>query len=284
MENPLDEISAIGEDINGFQQRLVHEPPFKICYKVIDDREGIRSALHLRYVTYRQVNFIGVNRDLIDVDAYDYYSTILGAYHIDARKQTLIGTMRIVSKNDVSKTACYIKEIVESVKSKKIRLQTERAMPYPLMESFSLPDGFPDGAINSRKDKGNQPNLFEISRLAIRPDYWFRRIDVGLHHLLILNSWVNSYLQTHFMVAVHPRTQARYERIGMQRIPETGKVLYKHVDQFAIAMFVDLETLLERARNYRESCEAVFPQYKKEGYFYRTVEKRLPINMRHKTD
>ena len=48
----------------------MHEPDFKIKYRIINSEEDVWAALHLRYITYRHVNFISANRDLIDVDPY----------------------------------------------------------------------------------------------------------------------------------------------------------------------------------------------------------------------
>ncbi len=249
---------------------------FNIMYKVIDDVEGVWAALHLRYITYRHVNFISANSDLIDVDPYDYCSTYLGAFHVSADKPMLIGTMRIISRNEFSSTASCVREIVAATKSEEFKALKERPMPFPIMESFSLPADFIKEEVETGPGKPKPDHLAEISRLAVRPDYWFRRIDVGLHHLLILDTWLDHPRRNIFMVAIHPRAQARYERVGMRRIPGTGRVLYKNVDQLAVAMSVDIESLLRVGPGYRESCEANYAQYKAENYFLRAVKKRLP--------
>ncbi len=258
----------------------MHEPDFKIKYRVITNAEDVWEALHLRYITYRQVNFISANKDLIDVDSYDYHSTYLGAYHVNSQSETLIGTMRVISKNEISSTAPLVRKIVASAKCEEFKTLKERPKPFPIMESFLLPDDFANGNYLAGPENKELNNLCEISRLAVRPDYWFRRIDVGLHHLLILDTWLNHPKQTQFMIAIHPRAQKRYERIGMQRIPGTEQVLYKHVDQLAVAMSVDMDSLLKSGPGYRENCEADYEQYKAASSFLRVVKQRMPKTSR----
>ena len=252
---------------------------FKIKYRVITSSQDVWAALNLRYVTYRHVNFISANKDMIDVDPYDFHSTYLGAFQVEGSKETLIGTMRIISGHDISATAPIVREIVAEAKSEEFKALPERPMPFPIMESFSLPEEFLVEYKNHGPENTHLDHLYEISRLAVRPDHWFMRIDVGLHHLLILDTWVDQPQRNQFMVAVHPRAQSRYERIGMTRIPGTDQVLYKYVDQLAVAMSVDLETLLDVGPKYRECCDADYPYYKEERCFVRLAKQRMPRTM-----
>jgi len=77
---------------------------------------------------------------------------------------------------------------------------------------------------------------------------------------------------------VHPRSRKRYELIGFKAIPDTGVVLYKHINQLAIAMIIDLEKFLRHPRSYRKSCEPHLPYFKKNEYFTSMLRKRIPLN------
>ena len=67
--------------------------------------------------------------------------------------------------------------------------------------------------------------------------------------------------------------------IGFKVIPETSVVLYKRINQLAIAMIIDLEKYLQQPRSYRETCESFLPDFKKNGCFNRMLEKRTQLNV-----
>jgi len=256
---------------NGFKK------PREILFKVIKDPNDVKNCLHLRYITYRYVNFIEENIDRLDIDTFDKYSTFLGAYDVTGENKTLVGTLRIISANEKGECSIYIEEFIHNANDQKIKMLDERSELFPIMESFKLPDSYIE-CFGKMKSKRNQIYPYEISRLAIRPDYWMNRIDVGLHHLLILESWLHNPPLNDFLIAVHPRARRRYERIGFKIILDTGEVLYKHINQLAIAMIIDLKNYLQKPDSYREICESLLPQYEKNSYFTRITRSRTPLN------
>jgi hypothetical protein len=50
-------------------------------------------------------------------------------------------------------------------------------------------------------------------------------------------------------------------------VPGTGEVLYRHINQLAIAMIIDLKDFPGEPRWYRQTCESLFPGFAKNGYF-----------------
>ncbi|MBN1292733.1 MAG: GNAT family N-acetyltransferase [Candidatus Latescibacteria bacterium] len=247
--------------------------PREIRYQILNDYEDIKSCLRLRYISYRYVNFIEENKDRLDIDAYDPYSTFLGAYDVTDGKRILVGTMRIISINENSKNISQIAELISNAHDPHIKELDNRPELFPIMESFILPDSYHDH-LNTFKNGHQSFHPYEISRLAVRPDYWMHNVDVGLHHLLVLDSWLNNPPRNDFLIAVHPRSRRRYERVGFEIIPGTKEVLYKHIDQLAIAMVLDLEEYLKRPKSYKETCEALLPHYKEHHYFSRITERR----------
>lgn len=250
--------------------------PRKIHYEVISTMKGIHACLRIRYLTYRYVNFIEENKDRYDIDPYDEYSTFLGAFDVTTNKKVLIGTLRIISGDKKSKISPIIQDLIKNARDPQIKAMGERPEIFPIMESFTLPDSYLE---NIKKDKPDtidncKFHPYELSRLAIRPDYWMYNVDVGLHHLFILESRYIENPRNDFLIAIHPRSRKRYERIGFKIVPGTEEVLYKHIDQLAIAMVLDLEQYLKRPRSYLKACEALLPQYKKCGYFTRLIERR----------
>lgn len=253
---------------NGGLQR-----PRKIRYEVIKNIKDIKACLRLRYLTFRYVNFIEENQDRLDINPYDMYSTFLGAYDVSKNKKVLIGTLRIISGDEQNECSPLIEELIYNARDPQIRKFSKRPELFPIMESFSLPESYLEFTNNTKINK-NAIHLYEISRLAIRPDYWLHNIDVGLHHLFILDSWLHNQPRNDFLIAVHPRSRRRYEHIGFNIVPGTGEVLYKHIDQLAIAMFLDLPEYLERPDSYRKICESHLPYYQKHGNFTRVIERR----------
>ena len=247
--------------------------PREIHYQILNEYEDIKSCLRLRYISYRYVNFIEENSDRLDIDAYDPYSTFLGAYDMTDGKRILVGTMRIISINENSENKSQIAELISNARDPRIKELDKRVELFPIMESFILPDSYYEH-LNTFKTGNKSSHAYEISRLAVRPDYWMHNVDVGLHHLLVLDSWLNSPPRNDFLIAVHPRSRRRYERVGFQIIPGTKEVLYKHIDQLAIAMVLDLKEYLKRPNSYREICETLLPYYKEHKYFSRITERR----------
>ena len=250
-----------------------------IRYEAIRDPKDVRDCLHLRYMTYRYVNFIEENKDRLDIDPYDRYATFLGAYDVTRGQKILAGTVRVIGADEKGACSPYIDELIRTARDPKIRALSERPKLFPMLESFTLPESFLAcfGNIEPNEEPINEELVhpYEISRLAIRPDYWLHSIDVGLHHLLILDSWLHNPPHRDFLIAVHPRSRRRYERIGFRVVPGTGQVLYKNIEQLAIAMIIDLEEYLQRPDSYRKTCESLLPYFEKYGYFTRIIE---PLN------
>ena len=249
----------------------------EIHYEKIEGFEEIKACLRLRYEVYRYVNFIWENKDRLDIDAYDFYSTFLGAYEVTDGQKHLIGAMRIISGDEISETAPFIEELITKAADPNIRSINSRPQHFPIMESFQLPDSYVS-CFQKSSSGDNSIHPYEISRLAIRPEYWLHGIDVGLHYLLIMDSWLHKPAREHFIIAVHPRAQKRYEKLGLKVIPDTGQVIYKRFNQLAVAMMIDMEKLLNNPRRYGKNCESLFSNFKKNKSFTLKVLKGPSFN------
>lgn len=247
--------------------------PREIHYQILNDYEDIKTCLRLRYISYRYVNFIEENKDRLDIDPYDPFSTFLGAYDVTEGKRILIGTLRIISVDENSENTSQVEGLISEARDPKVREMGIRPELFPIMESFKLPNSYYEHLMTS-KTKQNSYHPYEISRLAVRPDYWMHNVDVGLHHLFVLDSMLHNPPRNDFLIAVHPRSRRRYERVGFKIIPGTQEVLYKHIDQLAIAMILDLKEYLNRPNSYRETCAALLPHYTQHHYFSRITERR----------
>jgi hypothetical protein len=254
-----------------------YDQPQEIRYEKIESFKEVRACLRLRYEVYRYVNFIGENKDRLDVDPYDFYSTFLGAYNVTRGRKDLIGMLRIISGDKISKTTSFIEKLIRTAADPNIRSISKRPQCLPIMESFQLPDSY-FSCFQKSSSLDDSIHPYEVSRLAIRPEYWLHSIDVGLHYLLIMDSWLHKPPREYFLIAVHPRARKRYEKLGMKIVPGTGQVIYKRFNQLAIAMITDMETLLNNPRNYGKTCESIFGSFKKNKSFTLMVDKRFYFN------
>lgn len=261
--NNLEIISDYSFDV-GYQKKFI--------FKEITEENELLQMFALRYFVYRYVNFIEPNENQLDIDCYDFYSTFLGAFEIIGRMKRLIGTVRIISKDEKSLYAEEIKKIVFNSYSNKLPYFYKRLALYPIAETFYIPLEYQD-TFHIDKDNSFEKNSkpFEISRLAVLPEYWCSevRIELGLHDLIILDSWKSNPKKNIYIIATHPRTRRRYERLGFKIIPGTNEQLYKNINKPAIAMIMNLENYLNTPNPYRERCKFLFESYLENGEFVR---------------
>ena len=206
----------------------------KFIFKELNEKNELLQMFALRYLVYRYVNFIEPNKDQLDVDCYDLYSTFFGALEVTGETKRLIGTVRIISGDKKSPYEEVIKEIVEDTFNYKLSDLLNRPTLFSIMQTFDLPEEYLDAFHadknkhrNSSSEKSSKP--FEISRLAILPEYWGSkaRIETGLHDLIILDSWKSNPKKNIYIIATHPRTRRKYKKLGFRIIPGTKERLYK---------------------------------------------------------
>ena len=68
-----------------------------------------------------------------------------------------------------------------------------------------------------------------------------------------------------YLIAIHPRTRRRYQRLHFKIIPGTEETIYKNINQLAIAMVVNLEDLLNNPP-YGNKCKSLLETYQLKGY------------------
>jgi len=196
----------------------------------------------------------------------------LGAFEVIGRTKRLIGTVRIISRDEKSPYTYKIKKIASNSSNNRLSDLYKRPTIFPIAETFNIPT---EGLVTFRKDKNNSSEKnskpFEISRLAILPEYWGSeaRIEFGLHHLIIFDSWKSNPKKNIYIIATHPKTRRKYESLGFQIIPGTKECLYKNINQPAIAMVINLEDYLNTPNPYSDKCKALFKSYLEKGNFVR---------------
>lgn len=251
----------------------------KIIFKEIYEDDELIEMFSLRCLVYQYAFFYGSNEDQfienqLDIDCYDLYSTFLGAFEITKNSKRLIGTVRIISESEESVSAPFIRTLYKTLPGHESDGKLERTTPFPHMETFNIPYRYYTAFFKEKNViNGNNSSIsdkpYEISRLAVLPGYWKTkdRIEMGLHDMIILTSWKAQPRRSIYIIATHPRTKRRYERIGFKIIPDTGERLYRGINQPAILMIMNLEEYLNTLNPYSKRCKSAFPLFIENGFY-----------------
>lgn len=252
----------------------------EIIYKEIYDEDELLEMFALRSLVYQYVDFFSSNdedqldENHLDIDCYDLYSTFLGAFERTKTSERLIGTMRIISGDQKSVLVPFIESVYETLPASETNGTLERPALFPYLETFNVPLHYDSFLKTEDKlDAGNAINEkpYEISRLAVLPEYWRSKFSVvrGLHEMLVLSSWKVHPRRNIFVIATHPNTKNKYEKIGFHVIPGTEEKLYKGINQPAILMEVNMEEYLKTSNPYSQICSLAYPAFLEKGYYTR---------------
>ncbi len=254
----------------------------KIIYKEIVDEDDLIEMFALRSLVYQYVDFFSSSENednsngYLDIDCYDPYSTFLGAFEQTEKGKRLVGAVRIISGDTESPLAPLVKDIYNSACEDSSMKLIDRTKWFPHLETFEIPDSYYTGLI-SEDYSGNVKKYqsfekpYEISRLAVLPEYWKTkdRVEMGLHIMIILSSWKSIPNKRRFIIAVHPKTKRLYERLGFIAVPGIEEKLFKGINKPAIVMVLDLQEYLKKNNPYIQICKNVFDDYIKKGYYTR---------------
>ena len=248
-----------------FHADIIANPYQKhIIYKELTKEDELMQMFALRYSVYRHVDFVPENSTGMDIDCYDRFSTFLGAFECIGDSRRLIGCVRIISGNEESRTS----EIVEAIAARFGFANEddfyERPALFPIQETFTLPEEyvFPfEPEYQYLKNLGIYHKPYEISRLAVIPEYWGanERIEKGLRDLIIFSSWNSNPQKNIYLIAVNPRTRRHYERLGFKRIPNCEETIYHRINKPAIAMVITMEQYFNELDNYYDNKISTFP-------------------------
>ncbi|MFC1492948.1 hypothetical protein ACFL6O_03240 [candidate division KSB1 bacterium] len=253
-----------------------------IIFKEITEQDELIEMFALRSLVYQYVDFFTENVDdlsndfSLDIDPYDMFSTFLGAFEISKNSKRLIGTLRIISPENRSEASSFIEDLYISSQGSESNGILKRDKIFPHQETFDVPQSFYSEFCNNNgnANKNNHiydDNLYEISRLAVLPQFWKTKhgVEHGLHIMIALNAWQTKPQKNYYMIAVHPRMKRVYERIGFKPVPDLTERIYKKLNQPAILLSLDLNSYLNNPNPYLEICQSKFDSYLKLGYFKR---------------
>jgi len=235
-------------------------------FREITDLTDLFWSFRTRYEVYRDVGFIPPNRDGLDIDGYDPRSVHLGAYLLADGEERMIGTIRHVTWAP-SPVEDLVRQIAGRCQEDTLRELQDTPALLPMFESFDMPSH--RAAIDRVRqgDREHTPRPFEVSRLTVLPRYWHKGITRGIHELASLWCCCNGFLHKDAVIATNPNNARKYHTMGFTQIPGTGEIVYKGLNQPAMALEVDVHGAYH-THPYYVPCSTVERFFLKYGFFY----------------
>ena len=237
---------------------------FKFCE--ITSPTDLFWSFRTRYEVYRDVGFIPPNRDGLDIDGYDLRSVHLGAFVVKDGEERMIGTIRHVTWAP-SPLEQLVRSLAEGCQEPALRHLAEPPQALPLLESFEMPVYRDSIARVSQGDRLHTPRPFEVSRLTVLPRHWHKGITRGIHELASLWCWRGDFLHRDAVIATNPNNARKYCSMGFAHIPETGEILYKGLNQPAMALELNVHQAYTE-HPYYVPCTTVESFFREHGFFY----------------
>ena len=254
--------------------------------RVLRTTDELRQALRLRYEVYREVGFMRDSDLGIDLDPYDFKSTIFGAFINRHGKSVLAGTIRIIHDSGFGPHRKQVAEVMAEHGLDPLAAEcSATGSTLPALETFRLAPadcrahypGFATG--RSRCGMGVSSQTFELSRLVIGRD--FRRDRAGmerrLYELVIAHCCASNPRKNWFVIAIHPSKRRKYLRFGFQDISELGIQSYTGIDQPASLMVWDLHNYLQYPNPFTAELEENMVEYSYCNHLINMLEEREPV-------
>ncbi len=222
-------------------------------------------SFRTRYEVYRSVGFIPENGDGLDIDCYDPRSVHLGAYVVEDDEERMIGTIRHVTWAP-SPVQDLVRQLSGQCKEESLRRLQDTPEPLPLLESFDLPEYRQAMERVSDGEQDHAPRPFEVSRLTVLPRHWHKGITRGIHELVTLWCHSTDYLHRDAVIATNPNNARKYHTMGFSPIPGTDQIVYKGLNQPAVAMEFDLQQAYA-SHPYYGPCSTVADFFLENGFF-----------------
>ena len=255
-------------DRRNFQRRKENRGgvPKVFKFREIANLTDLFWSFRTRYEVYRDVGFIPPNRDCLDIDGYDQRSVHLGAYLLEDGEERLVGTVRHVTWAP-SPVEELVRQITGRCQEDSLRELQDTPEVLPLFESFDMPSH--REAVNRARqgEREHAPRPFEVSRLTVLPRYWHKGITRGIHELASLWCRCNGFLHRDAVIATNPNNARKYGTMGFKQIPGTGEIIYKGLNQPAMALEVDVHGAYH-THPYYVPCATVERFFLERGFFY----------------
>ena len=251
-----------------FQRRKENRggPTEVFKFREISSLTDLFWSFRTRYEVYRDVGFIPPNNDGLDIDGYAQRSVHLGAYLVQDGEERMVGTLRHVTWAS-SPQAEMVRELASQCSEASLRKLQDPPRALPMFESFQMPTHEAAVGLVRGGDRGHAPRPFEVSRLTVLPRHWHKGITRGIHELATLWCWHNQWLHNDAVIATNPNNARKYAAMGFTRVEGTGEIVYKGLNQPAVALELDVKGAYD-GHPYYVPCTTIAPFFEEHGFFF----------------
>ncbi len=213
----------------------------------------LRQALELRYEVYREVGYMEASEYGLDLDPFDFKSTIFGAFITGSGHSELAGTIRIIQQKGFGPHRKQVAEIMGQYGIDPAAAELSALSPtLPALQTFRLQAADCRGlypGFATETSVGVEPvcsQAHELSRLVIGSKHRRNRagMERRLYEMVIAHCCAQEPMRNWFVIAVHPSKTRKYVRFGFQNISQLGIKAYTGIDQPAALMVWDLQRYL----------------------------------------
>jgi hypothetical protein len=259
--------------------------PWEECLELrkLKTEEEIISSLKLRYETYREVGYINSNPEELEFDRYDFNSIFFGAFLHQSGSKELVGSMRIIQQNFTGPHKKELSNILRNLETGDGLIEDEREMVLPAFSSFNMKvEDFSRfcprfGSTLSSSGEEVSGEIFELSRLVIKKEYWKHRLGIErkLYEMTVVDCCAAAPKRNWFVIAIHPSKSAKYERFGFKNISSLGVKSYIGISQPAVLMTWDLQQYLLSPNPFTKNLDFNTLIYKVNGNLLHTMDQTL---------
>ncbi len=224
-----------------------------LSVRALRNSDELREALKLRYEVYREVGYMEASEYGLDLDPFDFKSTIFGAFVTQDGRSELAGTIRIIQRMGFGPHRAQVAEVMKEYGIDPAAAELSAlTSSLPALQTFGLDaadcgriyPGFASDMSIGAEAVSSQAH--ELSRLVIGSR--FRRDRAGMerrmYEMVVAHCCARSPRVNWFVIAVHPSKTRKYIRFGFQNISQLGIQSYAGIEQPAALMVWDLQRYL----------------------------------------
>jgi predicted GNAT family N-acyltransferase len=214
--------------------------PYEI--KQLDTLEELVQSYRLRYEVYADLGYLRhANTSKLEIDEYDAWAIPFGAF--DATSRTMIGTLRLVTKQPQSDFSRLVQEVLELFADDSLAMQARAPRPHILPSIVS-------DKIHQALAAFNTKNFIvcELSRCVVGRN--FRRSGVS-RRLMELGLAQASFGGTALLIGSYlPEHLPMYAKYGYLKLPQTDLEMFDSVGQIAVAGVCRTDRLPQPTRSH----------------------------------
>lgn len=210
--------------------------------KQLDTLEELVQSYRLRYEVYADLGYLRhANTSKLEIDEYDAWAIPFGAF--DATSRTMVGTLRLVTKQPQSDFSRLVQEVLELFADDSLAMQARAPRPHILPSIVSE-------KIHQALAAFNTENFIvcELSRCVVGRNFRGSGVSRSLMELGLAQA---SFGGTALLIGSYlPEHLPMYANYGYLKLPQTDLEMFDSVGQIAIAGICRTDRLPQPTRSH----------------------------------